>query len=325
MNNTRQRKWKTIIHVVIFSLLLVPVLTLGQEYPTRPVNLTIASGVGGTVDLSGRILAIKVEKTLGQPIVVTNNHGGAGTIAIELLTKAKPDGYHLVSTPHTPLIEVPNLRKVPYRLDDIVPVMQYGEPQSGLVVRADAPWKTFKELVEYAKKNPGKVTYTIGGTLNPFHLAMMYVAKQENIQWTAVPVPTGDPNMPLLGGHVTAFSSTTSWKRYVDAGQMRLLVTYGEKRIPSFPDVPTLKELGYDFVNSIFYLIVAPRGTPASIIKKLDEAYRKAMDDPEFIDYMKKVDIKVSYLNSADTKKHLEEANKRFEKMVLELKIPKEQ
>jgi tripartite-type tricarboxylate transporter receptor subunit TctC len=106
---------------------------------------------------------------------------------------------------------------------------------------------------------------------------------------------------------------------------MRLLVTYGEKRIPSFPDVPTLKELGYDFVNSIFYLIVAPRGTPASIIKKLDEAYRKAMDDPEFIDYMKKVDIKVSYLNSADTKKHLEEANKRFEKMVLELKIPKEQ
>ena len=106
---------------------------------------------------------------------------------------------------------------------------------------------------------------------------------------------------------------------------MRLLVTYGDKRIPAFPDIPTLKELGYDFVNSIFYLIVAPSGTPALIVKKLEDAYRKAMDDPEFIEYMKKADIKVAYLNSADTKKHLEEANKRFEKMMVELKIPKEQ
>jgi tripartite-type tricarboxylate transporter receptor subunit TctC len=311
--------------VTAIILVTAPLIAFGQEYPNKPINLTIASGVGGTVDLSGRVLASKAEKILGKPIVVTNNHGGAGSIAIDFLVKAKPDGYQIVSTPHTPLIEIPNLRKISYKLDDVVPIMQYGEPQSGLVVRADAPWKTFKELIEYARKNPGKVTYTIGGTLNPFHLAMMYVAKQENIQWTAVPVPTGDPNMPLLGGHVTAFSSTTSWKRYVDAGQMRLLVTYGDKRIPAFPDIPTLKELGYDFVNSIFYLIVAPSGTPALIVKKLEDAYRKAMDDPEFIEYMKKADIKVAYLNSADTKKHLEEANKRFEKMMVELKIPKEQ
>jgi tripartite-type tricarboxylate transporter receptor subunit TctC len=106
---------------------------------------------------------------------------------------------------------------------------------------------------------------------------------------------------------------------------MRLLVTYGDKRIPAFPNVPTLKELGYDFVNSIFYLVVAPAGTPAPIIKKLEDAYRKAMDDPEFIEYMKKADIKVAYLNSADSKKKLEDANKRFEKLVVDLKIPKEQ
>ncbi len=326
MNKMYAKRWKLGAAIAIAMILFTaPLIVSGQEYPTKPINLTVASGVGGTVDLSGRVLASKVEKFLGQPIVVTNNHGGAGSIAISLLANAKPDGYQIVSTPHTPLIEVPNLRKVSYKLDDVIPIMQYGEPEAGLVVREDAPWKTFKELVEYARRNPGKVTYTIGGTLNPFHLAMMYVAKQENIQWTAVPVPTGDPNMPLLGGHVMAFSSTTSWKRYVDTGKMRLLVTYGDKRMQSYPDVPTLRELGYDFATAISYLVVAPHGTPAQIVKKLEDAYRKAMDDPEFIEYMKKAGIKVAYRNSADTKKHLEEANKRFEKMVVDLKIPKEQ
>lgn len=318
--------WKSsMLAFLLFLLFAVPLIVFGQDYPTKPMSLTIASAVGGTVDLSGRLLASKVEKLLGQPMVVTNNHGGAGSIAISILASSKPDGYQIVNTPYTPLIEIPNMRKVSYKLGDVVPIIQYGEPDSGLVVRTDAPWKTFKELVEYARKNPGKVTYTIGGTLNPFHLAMMYVAKQENIQWTAIPVPSGDPNMPLLGGHVTAFSSTTSWKRYVDAGQMRLLVTYGDKRIPAFPNVPTLKELGYDFVNSIFYLVAAPTGTPAAIIKKLEDTYRKAMDDPEFIEYMKKADIKVAYLNSVDTKKRLEDANRRFETLVTDLKIPKEQ
>jgi tripartite-type tricarboxylate transporter receptor subunit TctC len=326
MHNPTTGTWK--LGWLVFLLLLVSILPLtvfGQGYPTKPINLTIASGTGGTVDLSGRILASKAEKILGQPIVITNNHGGAGSIAIELLLNSKPDGYQIVSTPQAPLIEVPHLRKVPYKLDDVIAVMQYAEPEAGLVVRADAPWRTLKELVEYARKNPGKVTYTVGGSFNPFHLAMMYVGKQENVQWTAVPVPTGDPNMPLLGGHVTAFSSTTSWKRYVDGGQMRVLVAYGEKRMQSFPDVPTLRELGYDMVAPSFYMVVVPRGTPASVVRKLEDAYRKATDDSEFISYMKKADMPIAYRNSTDTRKHLEEANARFEKMVIDLKLPKEQ
>jgi tripartite-type tricarboxylate transporter receptor subunit TctC len=229
-----------------------------------------------------------------------------------------------VISPHTALVEVPQLRPVPYKFDDFVPVMQYAEPESGLVVRVDSPFKTFKDLVEYARKNPGKVTYTVSGTLTPHHLGMMQVAKQEGIQWTAVPVPGGDPNMPLLGGHVTAFAGASSWKRYVDSGQFRLLATQGERRMTAFPDVPTLKELGYDFVNLSIYLVSAPKGTPAPIVKKLEDAFKKATEDQEFIAYMKKAEIPIAYRDSEGTKNHLHEVYARFGKMIVDLKIPTE-
>ena len=154
---------------------------------------------------------------------------------------------------------------------------------------------------------------------------MMYVGKQENVQWTAVPVPGGDPNMPLLGGHVTAFTAASSWKRYIDQGKFKLLAVYSEKRLKEFPNVPTLVELGYNYVVNAHYYISAPAGTPAPVVKKLDEAFKKAMDDPEFVAYMKKADIAPVYKNSSDIKKALEEMSKQFEKTIVDLKIPKEQ
>jgi tripartite-type tricarboxylate transporter receptor subunit TctC len=313
------KRWELgVITAAIMILFAVPLVTMAQDYPTKPINLTVCIATGGTVDLSTRVLASKAEKLLGQPIAVSNNGGGAGTVAMDFLSKAKPDGYQLVSCPQTPLVEVPHLRKIPYKLDQFQPVMQFAEPYGGLVVQKDAPFNSLKDLVEYARKNPGKVSYTTSGTLTPWHLAMMYVGMQENVQWTAVPVPGGDPNMPLLGGHVTAFTAASSWKRYIDQGKMKLLVVYSEKRMPAFPNVPTLKELGYDFVVVTNYVIYAPAGTPAPIVKKLDEAFKKAMDDPEFVDYM-------IYKNSADTSKALEQMNKRFEKVVVDFKLPKEQ
>jgi len=311
--------------IFAFVLFLIPMILQAQDYPTKPINLTVCIATGGTVDLSTRILASKAEKFLGQPIAVGNNGGGAGSVAMELLSKAKPDGYTLVSCPQPPLVEIPHMRKIPYKFDQFQPIMQFAEPYGGLVVQKDAPFNSLKDLIEYARKNPGKVTYSTSGSLTPWHLAMMYVGKQENVQWTAVPVPGGDPNMPLLGGHVTAFTAASSWKRYIDQGKFKLLVVYSEKRMPAFPNVPTLKELGYDFAVESLYYISAPAGTPISIVKKLDEAFKKAMDDPEFIAYMNKAELPMVYKNSADTKKALEQANKRFEKMVVDLKIPREQ
>jgi tripartite-type tricarboxylate transporter receptor subunit TctC len=326
MSNVRQTRWKLVISLLVLTPLInVPGLLVAEDYPSRPITLTIASGVGGNIDISGRLLASKTEKLLGQPMIIASNGGGGGSVVMGALAKAKADGYQLAIGPQAPLVEQMHLRNMPFKVSDLVPIMQYAEPEAGLVVRADAPFHTFKELVEYARKNPGKVTYTIGSTLNPMHLAMMHVGKREGINWTAIPVPGGDPNMPVLGGHVTGLSSTTSWKRHVDAGKMKLLVTYGERRMSAFPNIPTLKELGYDFVAESFFLLVGPSGIPAPIISKLEDVFKKATEDPEFIAFAKKVEMPVVYRNSAGTKKHIEDANRRMEKMVVELKLPKEQ
>ena len=326
MRKVSVRRWR--LSMMIAALVMffaMPLVVAAQDYPTKPINLTVCISTGGTVDLSTRILMSKAEKFLGQPIVVGNNGGGAGSIAMELLSKAKPDGYQLVSCPQTPLVEIPHMRTIPYKIDNFQPVTQFAEPYGGLVVQKDSPFNSLKDLVEYARKNPGKVTYTTSGSLTPWHLAMMYVGKQENVQWTAIPVPGGDPNMPLLGGHVTAFTAASSWKRYIDEGKFKLLVVYSDKRMPAFPNVPTLKELGYDFVVETDYVIYAPAGTPAPVVKKLDEAFKKAMDDPEFVSYMKKAELPAIYKNSADTKKALERMNQRFGKLVVDFNLPKEQ
>ena len=306
-------------------LLLIPTFSSAQTYPTKPIHILVGFAPGGTMDISTRVVASKAEKLLGQPFIISNNGGGAGSVALGIVAKEKPDGYYLAGCTSTGLIRIPQFRTVPYKHEDFVPVMHFGAPQSGLVVKADSPWKTLKELVEYAKKNPGKVTYSSTGVGSPMHLAMEYIAKQEGIQWTHVPYPGSTPALTaLLGGHVTAQSGSTEWIPQVKDGAVRLLATHGERRMKTFPEVPTFRELGYDFINETVFMVAAPKGTPPSTVRKLDEAFHKAMDDSEFIQIMAKMEIELAYRNSEDTKRYLEKAYSRLGKMIIELKIPKE-
>jgi tripartite-type tricarboxylate transporter receptor subunit TctC len=323
----KQKGWKRgkMVFVFGFLFILVPVFSFAQQYPTKPINVLVGFAPGGTMDISTRVLASKAEKFLGQPFIISNNGGGGGSVALGIVAKERPDGYYLAGCTSTGLIRIPQFRPVPYKLEDFIPIMHFGAPQTGLVVKADSPWKTLRELVEYAKKNPGKVTYSSTGVGSPMHLAMEYVAKQEGIQWTHVPYPGSTPALTaLMGGHVTAQSGSTEWIPQVKAGEVRLLATHGEKRMKIFPDVPTFRELGYDFINETVFMAAAPKGTPSPIVKKLEEAFHKAMDDPEFIQTMERMEIEITYRNSEDTKKYLEEAYARLGKMIIELKIPKE-
>jgi tripartite-type tricarboxylate transporter receptor subunit TctC len=277
------------------------------------------------MDISTRVLSSKAEKFLGQPFLISNNGGGGGSVALGIVAKERSDGYYLAGCTSTGLIRIPQFRPVPYKLEDFVPIMHFGAPQTGVVVKADSPFRTFKDLVEYSKRNSGKVTYSSTGVGSPMHLAMEYVAKQEGIQWTHVPYPGSTPALTaLMGGHVTAQSGSTEWIPQIRAGEVRLLATHGEKRMKIFPDVPTFRELGYDFINETVFMVAAPTGTPSPIVKRLEEAFHKAMDDPEFIQLMEKMEIEITYRNSEDTKKYLEEAYARLGKMIIELKIPKE-
>ena len=323
----KERKWNIGRVVLLCGLFLslAASLSFAQPYPTKPINLIVTFAPGGTLDTSTRILAVKAEKFLGQPLVVSNVGGGAGSVALGQVAKTRADGYDITSCTSTGLIRIPQLRAVPYSHDDFVPIMHFAAVQSGVVVKSDSPYKSFKDLVEYARKNPGKVTYATSGVGSPMHIAMEYVADKEKIQWTHVPYAGGAPGLSaVLGGHVTAMSDSTEWLPHVKEGSLRLLVTHGERRMKGFPDVPTLRDLGYDFINETVFMIAAPKGTSAPIIKKLDEAFHKGMDDPEFIKTIATLEFDVTYRNSEDLKKYLDDAYNRFTVMIKKLNITKE-
>ena len=298
-----------------------------SAYPNKPINIIIGYAPGGVVDISERFMAGKAEKLLGQPVVITNNGGGGSSVAYGIIAKKAPDGYNIVGGASTGLVRIPQFRSVPYKLDDFIPIMHFATPVlTPIVVKATSPWKTFKELVDYAKKNPGKITYSTTGVGSPMHLAMEFVAKQEGINWTHVPYPGAMPAFTaLLGGHVAVNAGAGESVPYIKDGTVRLLANLSEKRVKSWPNTPTLRELGYDIYNESVFMFSAPKGTPQPIIDKLDNAFHKAMDDPDFAGVMAKVEFEPSYRNSVDTRKYLDDAYKRIGRMIQELKIPKEE
>jgi tripartite-type tricarboxylate transporter receptor subunit TctC len=279
-----------------------------QNYPTKPVTLLIASAPGQLGDVTSRALAGKVEKFLGQPFTIVNNNAGGGAVAFGIIKKVKPDGYTFMSAPTGNLIWLPFMRPQDYKLEDFTALCTNLVMTSGVVVKADSPWKTFKELVAYAKENPGKVSYAVTSANVPMDIAMQYVAKVEGIRWTAVPTPGSDPNTMLLGGHVSAYSGSTSWITHVKSGAFRLLAMHSAKRLKEFPDVPTFKELGYDFVHESYSVFLGPKGMPEPIVKRIDEAIGKGLKDKEIVDLYAKLGVDLSYRDHKQTAKELYES-----------------
>jgi tripartite-type tricarboxylate transporter receptor subunit TctC len=314
-----------ILGCILVGILVVP-LWSQPAFPTKPINLIIGYAPGGTSDISERFMVSKAEKYLGQPFIVTNNGGGGSSVAYGIIAKKPADGYNIVGGASTGLVRIPQFRTVPYTMDDFIPIMHFATPSlTPIVVKSTSPWKTFKELVDYAKKNPGKVTYSTTGVGSPMHLAMEYVAKQDAITWTHVPFPGSMPAFTaLLGDHVMVNIGSGESVPYIKDGTVRILANLSEKRVKAWPNVPTLRELGYDIFNESVFMFSAPKGTPQYVIEILQNAFRKAMDDPEFPAIMAKCEFEASYRNTADTKKYLDEAYVRIGRIIQDLKLPKE-
>jgi tripartite-type tricarboxylate transporter receptor subunit TctC len=168
----------------------------------------------------------------------------------------------------------------------------------GFTVRADSPYKTFNDYIEAARKQPGKLDYGSTGIGSSPHLLMEEVAGNAKVQLTHVPFKgNADLQQALLGGHVMAQSDATGWDKFVDGGQMRLLVTFGDKRTKRWPDVPTAKDLGYGVVSSSPYGLVGPKGMDPAIVKTLHDAFKKAMDDPKHMEVLGQLNQEVWYRN----------------------------
>jgi len=314
---------------VILGLLLInaiPAIVLAQEkYPAKSVNFIIGYPAGGTTDVCARPLVAAASKILGHPVVVVNKPGGGSAVAMASLKNEKPDGYTIGILPSGALLSQ-HMRKVPYdSAIDFTPVMQYAVYLYGLVVRTESPWKTFKEFIEFAQANPGKIRYSTAGPGTPQHLVMERLALKEKIKWIHIPFDGGEPAISnLLGGHVEASSQTTEWKKHVEAGRLRLLAVYGEKRMSDFPAVPTLLEMGYNITAPSLICIVGPKGLSPQVVETLHGAFKKAMEDPDFIKVSQQVDQPALYRGPQELAKHLVEMNEEVGALIRSLGLRKE-
>jgi tripartite-type tricarboxylate transporter receptor subunit TctC len=296
------------------------------EFPDRPITMYISMAPGGSVDICTRSISAAAEKILGKPIIIENRAGGGGTVAYALVANAKPDGYTLCGGVSTGIVRAPQMQKVTFKpLKSFAPLIAYAGPYNGIVVKADAPWKTFKEMVEYAKKNTNKIKYGTGGIGTAMHHAMAFVEHQDGIKWIHVPYKgNADALTALLGGHVDVASVGPEWVPFVKSGTMRILAVTEEKRNPNFADVPTLKDLGYDFANETVFCIVGPAGLPPDITKKLENAFAKAAESKEVKVAVEKLDLVPILIVGKDYDDYLKRVWSRLEKNLKETGLVKE-
>ncbi|MCU0919455.1 MAG: tripartite tricarboxylate transporter substrate binding protein [Burkholderiaceae bacterium] len=284
------------------ALLVAAAGCFAQAYPSRPVTLIVPWPAGGSTDRHLRGLAEIASKHLGQNIVIENKPGGGGTIGpSQMALSAKPDGYTISQFP-LGMLRIPHMQKSAWNpLTDFSYIIGVTGYTFGLTVRADSPYKSFNEYIEAARKAPGKIDYASTGIGTTPHLNIEEVAINAKVTLNHVPFKgNADSTQALLGGHVMAQSDATGWDKYVDGGQMRLLVTFGETRTKRWPNVPTAKELGYGVVSTSPYGIAGPKGMDPAVVKTLHDAFKKAIEDPKHLELLAQLSQDVWYLNSED-------------------------
>lgn len=296
----------------------LPALSQGTGFPSRPIRLICPWPAGGSTDAVMRALADSAGKALGGQVIVENKAGASGMLGPNELLTARPDGYTL-SQLTIGVVRLPHMQKMQFDpLKDFTYVALLTGYTFGLVVKADSPIKSIKDLVDYAKANPGKFTFGSTGNGTTPHLAVEEFASKAGIKLQHVPFKgNADGMQALLGGHVMSHSDATGWGPHVDAGTCRLLATYGSKRTKKWASVPTLQELGYETVSDSPFGIGGPKGMEPAVTKRLHDAFRKTLEDPAVLASFEKYDQSVIYMNSDDYARFMREQYQK-EKAIIE-------
>ena len=294
-----------VFSLLSIALLLHPMTGFSQEdvskFPTRPITYIQPFTAGVPADLAMRLISKEAEKFLGKPVIVSNRPGAVGTIGVAAVATANPDGYTIGNTPHSPMFVIPHLEKLSYQpVGDFKMIMQFGAFNMGVIVKSDAPFKSFKDLITFARQNPEKLTYGTAGTNSMQSIIIEQIAKREKVQLTHVPFKsTGDAQGALLGGHILFAAGDFNYS-LVESGNARLLLLFREERAAEYPQTPILKDVGYDFPVPTFICVAGPKGLPDEIVKKLEDAFTKAMNEPAFIKGMKDLRLPIVYRSSRD-------------------------
>jgi tripartite-type tricarboxylate transporter receptor subunit TctC len=273
-------------------------------FPEKPITLIVPYPAGGATDVVIRPLAEAAGKILGQPVLVENKGGGGGAVGVGSIVGKEPDGY-LLSVVVTSLHRAAHINKLAFdTVADVTPIVRVGGYLYGVLVRPDSKNKTLPDLLAYAKANPGQAAYMASGIGTGGHIAAEEMAANAGVKFNHLP-SKGDQesSAALLGGHVDFISTTSGWIPLVEAGQLKLVATYGEARVKRFPDVPTVKELGYKVVHDSPIGIVGPKGMAPERVKDLHDAFQMALGDPAFLKAMGNYEMPVLYQNTADFSK----------------------
>jgi tripartite-type tricarboxylate transporter receptor subunit TctC len=295
-----------------------------QAFPSKPIRLQIAFPAGGPTDITMRSLADSAGKLLGQPVVVENRPGAGGTLPAQALQTAAPDGYTLAQIP-LGVFRLPYTTKINWDpVKDIAYVLNVTGYAFGLVVPTDSPLKTWAQFVAYAKANPGKLSYGSTGTLTSPHLTMELIAQQLGIELLHVPYKgSADLMQSIMGGQIMAAADSTGFASQVEAGKLRVLNTWGEQRLAKFPDAPTLKELGLGLVQNSPFGIGAPRATPPEVVRRLHDAFKKAMEEASYQQALARYDMVPMYMSSEVYSRFAQDTFQREKALVEKLGLAK--
>jgi len=331
-----RRMQKKVCLFSLFAMGLLLLTILGQvqaqesTYPNRPVNFYIGMSAGGSTDLATRALIDASNKYLSNPLVPINKPGGGGTISAMEVLRSKPDGYTLGSGSAAQTIVAPMSGKAPYKdISGFTFVSQFSAYVYPLLVRADAPWKTWEELIAWARKNPGglKIGTTAARSLDSKGYAMWHVEKRENVKFTYVPFKgSSDVLAALLGGHIHLFLSTldASTTSYIKDGKLRNLLYIGSNKIPGFENIATMKDL-YGYEHPSFMVVFGPKGLPTQVVKTLESAFAKGTKSPEYLKILDRMHTPAVYNDCEYITRYIQDTYARVGKDYGQLKAEDEQ
>jgi tripartite-type tricarboxylate transporter receptor subunit TctC len=278
-----------------------------QNYPTRPITLIIPWVAGGPTDIVIRAVAEAAQQHLGQPIVVENKAGGGGSVGpAQMAATAKPDGYTISQMPDA-VYRMQITQKTTYdSQSDFTYIIALTGYAYGVTVPMDSPFKTWQDLVAYAKSNPGKLNFGSPGAASTPHIGMERIQKHLGLKLVHVPFRgAAEVNIAVAGSHVMVGASGTSAKSLADAGKLRFLNIWTPNRLKMLPDVPTLRELGIPFDVEGPIGLAGPKGMDPKIVTTLHDAFKRTLDDPKVQDVMAKMELVPAYKSGADYKKML--------------------
>ncbi|MGE4252358.1 MAG: Bug family tripartite tricarboxylate transporter substrate binding protein [Parvibaculaceae bacterium] len=268
------------------------------EWPAKPITITIAYAPGGTIDVVARLVGEILSQKVGQPVVIESRPGGGGAVATTALMKEDPDGYNLVATTSTTVTLDPQVNKLAFGIADFSYVATVGEFPEAIIGPPKSGWASLKEALA-AGKEKGNIKY---GSSTPLDkLVALFIAKQSGVKIDAVPFSGGAEVVKnVMGGHVEIGYSSGAYFPHAKAGDLGVLAVLGDKRLESFPDTPTLRELGYDLSSVNHILFLAPKGVPDEVMAKMTAAFKEAGTDPKILDLMAKRSLNPVVLTGAD-------------------------